>query len=108
MSVHPESAGRGLGTLLLAEVAARAREPGYTAITGTTFRDLAFNAPFYARLGCVEEAAPHPSGRTRLRARLGEPLSRRSPVQAQQQATHEKARPSSWGTAGPARAISAT
>ena len=38
-----------------------ARELGYTAITGTTFRDTAFNVPFYARRGCVEDAAPHPA-----------------------------------------------
>lgn len=59
VSVHPGFAGQGLGRLLLTEAATRARVLGYSAITGTTFRDVAFNAPFYERLGWVEDTDPH-------------------------------------------------
>ena len=61
VSTSPRFAGRGVGRRLLTEVATACRERGYSAITGTTFRDVAFNAPFYTRLGCVEEPDPHPS-----------------------------------------------
>ena len=61
VSTSPRFAGRGVGRRLLTEVATACRERGYSAITGTTFRDVAFNAPFYMRLGCVEEPDPHPS-----------------------------------------------
>lgn len=61
VSVDPEFAGQGVGRLLLAEVVATARRLGYVALTGTTFRDVAFNAPFYASLGCVEDDNPHPT-----------------------------------------------
>ncbi len=60
VSTAPQSAERGLGRRLLEEVAVACRALGYSAITGTTFRDVAFNAPFYARLGCVEDHDPHP------------------------------------------------
>jgi GNAT superfamily N-acetyltransferase len=63
VSVDPEYAGRGIGRQLLMEVAATARDLGYKALTGTTFRDVAFNAPFYAALGCVEDVDPHPAMR---------------------------------------------
>ena len=61
VSTDPRLAGRGVGRRLLTEVAMACRERGYSAITGTTFRDVAFNAPFYTRLGCVEEPDPHPA-----------------------------------------------
>lgn len=61
VSTSPRFAERGIGRQLLTEVAAACRERGYSAITGTTFRDVVFNAPFYARLGCVEETDPHPA-----------------------------------------------
>ena len=73
VSTAPQLAGRGVGRLLLAEVATVCRERGYSAITGTTFRDVAFNAPFYTRLGCVEESDPHPAmvHRRRVERELG-------------------------------------
>lgn len=61
ISVSPHFAGQGVGRQLLTQVATAARERGYSAITGTTFRDVAFNAPFYSRMGCVEEPDPHPA-----------------------------------------------
>lgn len=51
LSVDPASARRGIGTALL-EVAARwAGEHELAALTLTTFRDVPWNAPFYARRG---------------------------------------------------------
>jgi predicted N-acetyltransferase YhbS len=61
VSTSPRFAGRGVGRQLLTEVVTVCRERGYSAITGTTFRDVAFNAPFYTRMGCVEEPDPHPA-----------------------------------------------
>ncbi len=60
VSTDPTHAGRGVGRRLLEEVIAACREAGYTAVCGTTFRDVAFNGPFYARLGGVEDPDPHP------------------------------------------------
>ncbi len=51
IDVVPEHAGNGLGRRLIQAVAARAREAGLSRLTLTTFRDVPFNAPFYARLG---------------------------------------------------------
>jgi predicted N-acetyltransferase YhbS len=60
VSVDPRHAHRGIGRGLLLRVAEAARPLGYTAITGTTFRDVIFNGPFYESLGCVEDPQPHP------------------------------------------------
>jgi GNAT superfamily N-acetyltransferase len=54
MDVLPAHARRGLGRALVERVAQWARESGYPWLTLTTFRHLAWNAPFYARLGFVE------------------------------------------------------
>lgn len=51
ISVHPAAARRGVGRTLLAHAASRAREEGLTALTLTTFTDVPWNAPYYARLG---------------------------------------------------------
>ncbi|GGX22904.1 GCN5 family N-acetyltransferase [Streptomyces malachitofuscus] len=51
ISVHPDAARRGVGRALLAHAAVRAREEGLTALTLTTFADVPWNAPYYARLG---------------------------------------------------------
>jgi diadenosine tetraphosphate (Ap4A) HIT family hydrolase/GNAT superfamily N-acetyltransferase len=51
VSVVPEAGGRGFGTALLDAVAAWATERGDREITLTTFRDVAFNAPLYAKRG---------------------------------------------------------
>ena len=46
--------GKGLGRLLLNHVIAWARTEGLSEVTLTTFRSIAWNAPFYAKLGFVE------------------------------------------------------
>jgi len=50
---------RGVGRALLRAVADYAARAGYPAVTLTTYRDVAWNAPFYAKLGfaVVESAA---------------------------------------------------
>lgn len=51
VSVHPDHAGRRLGAALIEHLAERARAEGRGALTLTTFRDVPWNAPYYARLG---------------------------------------------------------
>lgn len=51
VSVHPSHARRGLGRELLDQAASWAHEHGYAALTLTTFADVAWNAPYYERLG---------------------------------------------------------
>jgi GNAT superfamily N-acetyltransferase len=54
MDVHPDHGRRGLGTRLVEAVCAWAASAGYPAVTLTTFRDVPWNMPFYARLGFHE------------------------------------------------------
>jgi GNAT superfamily N-acetyltransferase len=54
LAVHPDQARRGLGTALVQAAVTWAGEQGFTSMTLTTFRDVAWNGPFYARLGFVE------------------------------------------------------
>ncbi|MHB9003915.1 MAG: GNAT family N-acetyltransferase [Coriobacteriia bacterium] len=51
LDVLPAHGRRGVGTALVQAVEAWARSCGYSEITLTTYRDLPWNAPFYARLG---------------------------------------------------------
>ncbi|GLZ75281.1 GCN5 family N-acetyltransferase [Actinorhabdospora filicis] len=51
ISVHAGHGRRGVGTALLDAVCAHAREAGSPAVTLTTFRDVPFNAPYYAARG---------------------------------------------------------
>ncbi|MDI6412241.1 GNAT family N-acetyltransferase [Streptomyces albus] len=70
ISVHPGHARRGIGRALLAELADRAAADGLPALTLTTFTDVPWNAPYYARLGfrTLEEDALTP-GLRRIRER---------------------------------------
>jgi GNAT superfamily N-acetyltransferase len=54
IDVVPEAAGRGVGSALLEAVVVEARRRGGETLTLTTFRDVPFNAPFYARRGFRE------------------------------------------------------
>jgi GNAT superfamily N-acetyltransferase len=49
ISVRANQGRRGLGTMLLEYVCAWAADNGFAAVTLTTFRDVAWNAPFYAK-----------------------------------------------------------
>ncbi len=60
LSVRPEQGGRGIGGELLEEACGWAAKQGYGAITLATFRDVSWNAPFYARHGfdVIDELTP--------------------------------------------------
>lgn len=51
LSVQPVAQRRGIGAVLLGALRIDARNSGYAAITLTTFSDVPWNAPFYARCG---------------------------------------------------------
>ena len=51
LSVDPPAMRHGTGTALVSAVCSWAAAQGFSAITLTTFRDVAWNAPFYRRLG---------------------------------------------------------
>jgi len=56
LDVHPDHGRRGLGRALMKAAFATAFEDGYERVTLNTFRDVPWNAPFYARLGFAEIA----------------------------------------------------
>ncbi len=62
VSVHPSHARRGLGRELIDAAAEWAAEQGLDALTLTTFAEVPWNAPYYARLGFTvvtdEQAGP--------------------------------------------------
>jgi GNAT superfamily N-acetyltransferase len=62
VSAHPDHAGQRLGAALIEHLAGVARAEGRSALTLTTFRDVPWNAPYYARLGfeVVEPAGQGP------------------------------------------------
>ncbi len=70
VSVHPDSAHRRIGRSLLDHLAAYARREGAPALTLTTFTEVPWNAPYYARCGFLplddEALAP---GLREIRAR---------------------------------------
>lgn len=49
-SVHPSHAGQGKGRQLIEAAAEWANQQGYLMLTLTTFADVPWNAPYYARL----------------------------------------------------------
>ncbi|GAA3097107.1 GNAT family N-acetyltransferase [Streptomyces rectiviolaceus] len=51
ISVHPRAARRRIGRALIEHTADLAREAGREALTLTTFADVPWNAPYYARIG---------------------------------------------------------
>ncbi|HTX11008.1 MAG TPA: GNAT family N-acetyltransferase [Solirubrobacteraceae bacterium] len=53
VSVVPEHARRGIGASLIDRLEADAAAKNQPALTLTTFRDVPWNAPYYARLGFV-------------------------------------------------------
>ena len=54
VGVDPAFARRGLGRRLIEHVAAEARRWGLGALTLTTFRDVPWNGPWYARHGFTQ------------------------------------------------------
>ena len=57
LDVHPDHGRRGLGAALVRAVCAWAARMGYAQLTLTTFRTVAWNMPFYARLDFEELSA---------------------------------------------------
>lgn len=51
LDVDPRYARRSVGRALIGTVADWARASGYTALTLSTFADVPWNGPYYARLG---------------------------------------------------------
>jgi GNAT superfamily N-acetyltransferase len=60
LSVDPPAGRQGRGTSLVLAVCDWAVANGYAAVTLTTFRDVPWNSPFYARLGFA--VVDEPSG----------------------------------------------
>ena len=54
IDVEPAHGRRGIGAALVRTVCDWASASGYPLLTLTTFRDVPWNLPFYARLGFVE------------------------------------------------------
>ncbi|MEV7443170.1 GNAT family N-acetyltransferase [Streptomyces sp. NPDC091204] len=73
VSVHPERARRGIGRSLLEHLAGLAAREGAPALTLTTFTEVPWNAPYYARCGfrLLDEGALTP-GLREIRARESE------------------------------------
>lgn len=55
LDVHPDHGRRGIGTALVRTLIEWAGSRGYASVTLTTFRDVPWNMPFYARLGFREQ-----------------------------------------------------
>ena len=81
LDVVPEAAGRGIGRALIARSAELAAARGHGRLVLTTFRDVPFNAPFYARLGFREvggdSAGPALDAILRAEAEAGFPADAR-------------------------------
>jgi GNAT superfamily N-acetyltransferase len=60
LAVHPEHARQGIGAALVQAAREEARWAGHDRLSLTTYRDVAFNAPFYRRLGFAEVTRPSP------------------------------------------------
>lgn len=71
----------GVGSLLIRAMMIDARNSGYRAVTLNTYRDIPWNAPFYARFGFVEvenfEGRPHLVESHQGAAAIGLPMDRR-------------------------------
>ena len=72
---------QGIGTRLMTRVETAARDAGARALTLTTFRDVAWNGPFYASLGFEvidpEACSPRLSRLLELEVEAGQPADRR-------------------------------
>lgn len=85
LAVRHARQGRGLGRALLAQLIATARRRQVATLTLTTFRDVAWNRPFYETLGFVMLPEPDlPAGLRRILAHEAEhglPRERRCAMQ---------------------------
>ncbi|MFU8817381.1 MAG: GNAT family N-acetyltransferase [Pseudomonadales bacterium] len=83
IDVHPAHQRNGLGRRLIDEVISRARADEFSCITLTTFEHVAWNAPFYSRLGFrkLEAAELGKTLRERLQAEMDAGLRQRVAMQ---------------------------
>jgi GNAT superfamily N-acetyltransferase len=58
VTVRPEYGRRGIGRQIIDTVADWARAQGFQSMTLLTFRDVAWNGPYYRRLGFVDVPDP--------------------------------------------------
>ncbi|MGO4571145.1 GNAT family N-acetyltransferase [Microvirga sp. 2TAF3] len=81
ISVARSHQWQGIGVRLIAAATDHARAAGFGTMTLTTYRDLPWNGPFYAKLGFMEvdpaEAEPGHVGKLRAEAEAGHDPSRR-------------------------------
>lgn len=81
LDVHPHYARQGLGRRLIATIVDWARNRGAQALTLTTFCDVPWNGPYYARLGfrTLDETTLSPALREILQAEaaFGLPMAHR-------------------------------
>lgn len=73
LAVALDQQGRGYGRVLITAAEAWAAAKGFSEMTLTTFRDLPWNAPFYARLGY--DAFDVGPGRTELDALIADEIA---------------------------------
>jgi GNAT superfamily N-acetyltransferase len=66
ISVHPDHMRQGVGAALLEAAAQRATLKGHGSLTLTTYAEVPWNAPFYARHGFVEFAEDDPRTASQL------------------------------------------
>lgn len=73
LSVLPDHGRKGYGRMLVTAAKHEARRRGYRAITLRTYRDVPWNAPFYASCGfrVSTPSTPFLSGLVDVEARLG-------------------------------------
>jgi len=57
LSVRPDRGRQGVGRALLRAAGAWAAAEGYSVLTLATYRDIAWNGPFYASEGFVEDGS---------------------------------------------------
>jgi predicted N-acetyltransferase YhbS len=81
IDVAPEHGRRGIGSALVKMVCDWAKQQGYAIVSLSTFRDLPWNAPFYAKLGfCPVAEVELTSGFQQIRlfeSEAGLPISER-------------------------------
>jgi GNAT superfamily N-acetyltransferase len=76
ISVHTSAQGQGIGRHLIETAVNHARQSGISAVTLTTFREIVWNEPYYARLGfeTLSEDALSPRLRDILAAEIAHGL----------------------------------
>jgi GNAT superfamily N-acetyltransferase len=79
LSVLPAVMRSGIGSALVRAAMAEAWQLGFGALSLTTYRDLPWNGPFYARLGFVEVDAPEPFQRHQRQREIELGLDRHGP-----------------------------